>query len=529
MRFTRREILELAAKGTLLPALSVVAGCGDDDPEHGTGLVEYRYAGPPGPETLFEHGVASGDPLPDAVIVWTRLSPSVASDVDVYWEIGLDAQLRSRVGAGWTVARAAADYSVKLDVTNLQPGTTYYYRFRALDRISRTGRTRTAPSGRVDHLRFAVASCSNYSAGYFHGYRRIAERDVDAVIHLGDYIYEGGGGAVRSVEPPREIISLQDYRTRYAHYRKDLDLQAAHARHPFITVWDDHESANNSWREGAENHQPQTEGPWSERRAAALQAYSEWMPIRTDDPARIFRALGFGDLIDLVMLDTRLWGRDEQVVNPAHPIIRDPNRSLLGSDQEAWLFEQLRNSRSHWRFIGQQVVFAHLKTVGLPNSAGGGRPLNPDQWDGYVAARQRVLDVLRDDDIGNVIILTGDIHASGVAEVAEDPNNPAAYDRETGAGSLAVELVTPGITSLGISGGNEILLPRLFQQNPHLKYADLEHRGYLVVDVTRERVHADWFHFEEVEQPQAEESFARAFVVTSGSNYASERDAPLGE
>jgi alkaline phosphatase D len=258
---------------------------------------------------------------------------------------------------GRTATGAARDFTVKVDAAGLKPATTYYYRFQALGERSPVGRTRTAPASGAKQIRLAVVSCSSLPHGYFNVYRRVAERpDLDAVLHLGDYIYEyanggyGDGAALgRIPEPNKEIIALDDYRTRYAQYRRDPDLQEAHRQHPFIVVWDDHEIANNTWRDGAANHNPQNgEGDFAPRRAAAVQSYLEWMPIREDRfsrEARIYRTFHYGSLADLVMLDTRLVGRDEQPPNrDAIAILDDPKRSMLGAAQEDWLNGRLAAS-----------------------------------------------------------------------------------------------------------------------------------------------------------------------------------------
>lgn len=487
----------------------VLAGCGDSSDAAS------------GPESLFEHGVASGDPLPDAVIVWTRLSTGDEGPVDVDWEVSSDPDFAQPVASGAALAAAARDHTVKVDVVGLEPGTTYYFRFRALGRTSPVGRTRTAPAAGVGEVRFAVVSCSSLAHGYFHAYRSLAPRDdLDAVVHLGDYIYEYGDGeygAVRGYEPAHEIVALEDYRRRYAQYRRDPDLQEIHRRHPFIVVWDDHESANDAWRDGAENHQPETEGSWAERRAAAEQAYAEWMPIREQADGRIFRALAYGDLVDLVMLDTRLWGRDQPLVSTADPATRDPARELLGAEQAVWLEQQLGASRARWRVLGQQVMMGPLKLTGLPESAGGGQTLNPDQWDGYFAARRRLFELVHAAAPENLVVLTGDIHTSWAIELTDDPNDPASYDPATGAGAVGVEFITTSVTSPGIDGVDNSLIPVFQAANPHIKWADLERRGYMVLDLNRERAQAAWFHFDRVDVPDGVvESFARAFEVSAG-------------
>jgi len=517
---TRRRVLKIAAGLGVAPIVPVLAGCGD--------TADAVNA----PANLFEHGVASGDPLPNAVILWTRLSTGDGgSAVDVAWEVADDPGFAAVVASGTARADASRDHTVKVDVVGLEPGATYHYRFVALGLASPVGRTRTAPAGGTNNVRFAVVSCSSLAHGYFHSYRRLAPRDdLDAVVHLGDYIYEYGDGEygdVRALEPSHEIVALDDYRLRYSQYRRDADLQEIHRRHPFITVWDDHESADNSWRGGAVNHQPENEGPWAERRAAAEQAYSEWMPIRDQADGRIFRSFSYGDMVDLIMLDTRLWGRDTQLGSTTDPGTRDPARELIGREQAGWLAEQLRASRARWRILGQQVMMGPLKLVGLPESQGGGQTLNPDQWDGYYAARRRLFELVRAESPGNLVVLTGDIHTSWAIELTDDPNDPASYDPATGAGAVGVEFVTTSVTSPGIDGVGNDLIPVFQSANPHIKWADLERRGYVVLDVTSERVQAAWFHFDRVDLPDAAtETFARALVVRAGETLLREDDAP---
>lgn len=515
---TRRRVLQVAAGAGLAPVIPALTGCGDSTVD------------PPvsGPENLFEHGVASGDPLSDAVILWTRLSPEGAGPVEVHWRIATDSDLRRVVRRGSVETDGDRDWTVKVDADGLEPGTVYWYAFDALGRTSPIGRTRTAPVGEVERLRFGVVSCSNLATGYFHAYRRLAERDdVDVVLHLGDYIYEGGYSGVRPFDPPREIVVLADYRARYSQYRRDPDLQEIHRLQPFIAVWDDHETTNNAWRDGAPSHQPETEGAWTDRRAAAARAYSEWMPIRDQADGRIFRSFAFGELVDLMMIDTRLWGRDEQLSSGADPALRDPARQMLGPDQEAWIVDQLRASRARWRIVGQQVMMAPLKASPVPESQGGGSIVNTDQWDGYYAARRRLFDAVRRENPANFVVVTGDIHTSWANELTDDPNDPASYDPATGRGAVGVEFVGTSVTSPGIAGLNNSVVPGLQAINPHIKWADLERRGYLVVDVTRERAQGAWFHFDRVDLPDAAtETFARAFSVRDGETSLREDDAP---
>ncbi|MEO0411003.1 MAG: alkaline phosphatase D family protein [Pseudomonadota bacterium] len=278
------------------------------------------FAAPP---PLFRHGVASGDPLSDRVILWTRIThDDDAKTVPVRWEVAVSADFEAIMASGDIAAAATRDYTVKVDATGLKPGTRYYYRFTCRGQVSPTGRTMTLPVGDVASFTIASCSCANYPFGFFHVYREMAaNQDIDLVVHLGDYIYEYGNNRAfvpeevplsRAASPDKEASTLADYRLRYATYREDPDLKAAHAAHPFLVIWDDHESADDGWTGGAKNHQPETEGPWEARRTAALQAWDEWMPTRAD-VRRPWRSFDFGNLARIVMLDTRLWGRDKQL------------------------------------------------------------------------------------------------------------------------------------------------------------------------------------------------------------------------
>ena len=554
MAITRRTLLQRAAVIGFVPASQYLVACGDDDsrPDDGAidagpdadigadadtpdtpdlpDLPEYEYDGPLGPEDLFQHGVASGDPLADAVIIWTHVSPPDGAQTEVWWELALDPGFAQRVQVGTFQTDADVDFTVKHDVTGLAAGTTYYYRFMALGRTSPVGRTRTAPEAGVTHLRFAMMSCSSFAHGYFHAYRRIAERtDIDCCLHLGDYIYEYGDGQygrVRTYDPPHEIVTLEDYRRRYRHYRKDLDLQEAHRQHPFICVWDDHETADDSWNGGAENHTPGAEGNWADRKAAGIRAYNEWLPIRSDidDEGRIFRTFRYGGLVDLIMLDTRLWGRDEPGTQFTRDVHEDPERSLLGQDQEDWLAEQLTTSTAQWKLIGQQVMMAHWRGAGAAGQPG---PIfNADQWDGYSPTRDRLFEVIRTNAIDNVVVLTGDIHTSWANDLATDPYDAEVYDKETGQGAIAVEFVTPGITSPGLGSLGELVGPGLRNLNPHVKFVDLENRGYIVLDIDAERCQAEWYHIENVEVRETTEFFVAAFAAFDGDNHLSEVAEP---
>ena len=552
MTVNRRTFLRRSAAIGAIPLVGPLAGCDESseagdtadagsiadapDASDGTDVIElpdlphYSHEGELGPADLFQHGVASGDPLPDAVILWTRCTTEDRGALEVWWEISLDADFRQRVQVGTFQTDAGIDFTVKLDVQDLWPGQTYYYRFFALGLMSPIGRTRTAPEGGVDRLRFAVCSCASYGHGYFHAYRRIAERaDIDAVIHLGDYIYEYGSGQygqIRGYDPPHETVTLDDYRRRYAHYRLDQDLAEAHRQHPWIHTWDDHESANNSSRDEAQNHTEGREGAWVDRKAAAIQAFNEWLPIRSDidDEGRIWRTLRFGDLLDLFMLDTRLWGRDAEADRFDTEAHTDPSRSLLGDDQEAWLLGELSGSSSQWRVLGQQVMMAEWR--GAASAGQPGPIFNADQWDGYAPSRQRVYDLLAAEAISNVVVLTGDIHTSWGNDLPAAPYDPETYDPETGAGSLAVEFVTPGVTSPGLGQLGELVGPGLQDFNPHVRFVDLQRRGYILLDVTPERCQGEWFHFTTVESLESEELFVAALATQSDANHLRAVDGP---
>ena len=509
MSITRRKFIQGAAASAALIPLSIRAEQAGSDPA----------------QRLFKHGVASGDPLIDRVMLWTRVTPPVTSSANgpiyVQWVVTSDDALQQVVARGTAQAPAERDFTVKVDAGGLGPGRTYYYAFTTGGERSPIGRTKTLPN-RADRLRVASVSCSNYPAGYFNVYRGIASRDdLDAVIHLGDYIYEfangryGDGSASGRVPLRRgEASTLEDYRDRYATYRSDIDLQEAHRRHPFIAVWDDHESANDAWSGGAANHTA-SQGSWATRQAAAYKAYLEWMPIRESADPRIhlYRSFRFGDLADLVMLDTRGL-RDEQAAGNDARTLADPSRSLLGAAQEAWFFDQLRTSQragSRWRLIGQQILFTPLTPPGFPVA-------NTDLWDGYVPARNRVFDLLASEKITNLAILTGDIHSSWAMDV---PRNPyTGYDTTTGAGSVAVELVTPAISSPPFFTSPE-LRQRAATLRPlarHLKFLEGEHNGYTLLDITRDRLQAEWYHVDTVAQRSDKESKAATFVCENGSS-----------
>lgn len=525
MTVSRRGFLKGVGAVSLVAAMPVMTGCGDGDGD--------SYA-------VFEHGVASGDPTPGGAIIWTRVTtraeyhaggkPAGEFDegpVDVRWEVSQTRNFATIDASGETIAEPARDYTVKVDVDGLEAGTTYYYRFSVDGQTSDTGRFRTIPEGDVDRLRFAVASCASGAHGYFNAYRHMADEDLDAVLFLGDYIYEyankGFGtsyGTARLYDPPHEIVSLEDYRRRYSWYRKNIELQQAHQQHAFICIWDDHEVADNSWPGGANNHQPDKEGNYADRLAAAHQAYFEWMPIREMPNDRIWRSFHYGNLVDLLMLDTRMWGRTFEGEDN-----NSPDKDLLGADQEAWMNENLQESTTKWRILGQQVMVGQLNLVSLdkydPVTSFVG---NADQWDGYKAARERLYESIRQTPGGNVVILTGDIHTAFVSDVT--PNIVEGYNAETGEGSLAVEFVCTSITSPSLEFVDKFpkLKAKIREMNPHYRHANFVNKGYTVLDITDERVHADYMAVSTIEVPVSTIALDASFYVEDGKPFAREAD-----
>jgi alkaline phosphatase D len=502
----RRTFLKSLSLSALAPWY--VASCAEDE-----GLEKYVWDGPLGPEDVFSHSVASGDPLSDAAIIWTRVSLESHTPVEVFFEVARDEAFKDRVSAGYVGASAYEDHTVKIDVTGLAAGKTYYYRFACLGRYSPVGRTRTTAASGLKPVTFGVVSCSNYRRGYFHAYRALAEQnDLDCVLHLGDYIYENGGAGEipgRDSDPPWECLTLEDYRRRYAQHRTDEDLQLLHARHPMIAVWDDHETANDAYRDGAPSHSA-SDGSWVIRKAAATRAYLEWMPIRETVAGRIFRGFSFGDVLDLHMLDTRLWGRTKQVL--ATELARSDAPDLLGPDQEAWLFERFAQSKAQWNVLGQQVMMAQLKIQGGLEADGGGSFINFDQWDGYQQSRSRLYDAVSASD-SKLVVLTGDIHSSWANELTLDPNNSATFDPTTGQGAVGVEFVTPGVTSPGFDTLPPSILERLLVENPQVRWVNATENGFMVIQFESESIRTEFFHVEDIQATTGVVESAAVFLT----------------
>lgn len=481
----------------------------------------------------FGHGVASGDPLSDRVILWTRISPQIDAPVSVKWRICEDADMQYEVNSGTFTTDASRDYTVKVDADGLMPNTWYFYQFEAGNKKSVIGRTKTAAETGLDRLRLAVVSCSSFPHGYFNVYRVLSERnDLDAIVHLGDYIYEYAEGKYddsklreqRALLPKHEIVSLTDYRQRHNLYKRDEDLQAAHQQYPFIVTWDDHEFANDTWKDGAENHND-NEGEWVARKRVAKQAYFEWMPIRVqpDDLEAVYRKLQFGNLVDLMMLDTRVEGRDEQPHGiHAQSIRHDENRTLLGFDQEAWLHNQLKASTAKWKLLGQQVQIQKLGPVALPDRLGGGISFFLDTWEGYTATRERLFNHIDNNNIDNMVVLTGDIHSTWVADLPHDPLDKRYYNGDTGEGSLAVEFVTPSVTSPALPPVIGDIAAGAFKvTSPHLKFCDMVHHGFFVLDVTEECAQADWYYVDTISEKSTSHYHEVSFKTDNGQNRVS--------
>jgi alkaline phosphatase D len=468
----------------------------------------------------FYHGVASGDPLTDRVIIWTRVTPNdVLSHIPVEWEIAENENFNPIVKSDTTSASPSQDYTVKVDVAGLLPGKYYFYRFKALDKTSPVGRTKTIARSKLDSLKFAVVSCNNWEFGYFNAYNGIADKDLDAVLHLGDYIYEYGQGgyANKNVDrkhlPPHEIVSLQDYRTRYSQYHLDASLRKARAKHPFITVWDDHEVANDVYTGGAQNHQADEEGDFNTRKAAAKKAYYEWMPIRENE--KHFRAFSFGDLASLIMLDERLEGRVKPSDSISDPSLFKEDRTMLGAEQLQWFEAELNTSGPAWKVIGNQVLFSDLDQSFKTE----GHQRNLDSWDGYPAEKKRIADFIRENNIKDVIFLAGDTHSSWAFEVAIDPART--YNKKTSAGAFAVEF---GTTSVSSGNANERLPDdtvkvnelRLLKANPHLKFTNHRDHGYLLLTLYPQKAKAEWYYVETLLQPDERERLAQKLEVDKG-------------
>lgn len=454
-------------------------------------------------EAPFFHGVASGDPLSNKVMIWTKITPysGATSEIDVYWQIATDTAFLNVVNFGKVKTDTSKNFTVKIDVCGLLPNTYYYYVFKAFGNNSIIGRTKTSPVGNNSEVRYALVHGTNYEHGFFNGYESMAGRnDLDAILHLGDYFYEYHSGGFsstiitddwnRTISPSHEVFTLDDYRARHSHYKLDNQLQLAHQMHPFITIWDDHEQANDSYKDGAENHNPSTEGSWIDRKISSAQAYDEWMPIRTDtmSNSKIWRKLRYGNLLDLILLDTRMWERDFQDMS----LTDDPNHLIMAQDQFDWLKQELLDTTTEWKIIGNQVMFSPLEMMGFP--------VNSDQWDGYNYQRQLLIDFISINNIKNVVFLTGDIHSAWFSEIENSSGTNIATEfvgtSVTSPGLDVIEVALGNIPSwlLASLGGSVTAVIKFF--NSHMKYINVEDHGYVVITVNNSKVQADNIHIE---------------------------------
>jgi alkaline phosphatase D len=452
-----------------------------------------RRSEPPEEEPRFTHGVASFDPLADRVLLWTLVN----GGGPVRWVVAARPDMTGVVASG-EVRADPEPGTVTVDVTGLEPASTYWYRFEAAGELSPTGRTRTLGAGDADRIRIGVTCCARYSASTFAVYRAMAAADIDLVLHLGDYVYEDvkSGLPGREPDPPHQAVTLDDYRTRQAQARLDPDLQALHAAHPMVVLWDDHDFADNTHRDGAKSHDPETQGPWSERLGAALRANQDFLPKRLADPddlASAWRSFDVGSVARIVCTETRVAGRDVQAGLEGAVPADDPERSLLGDEQRRWL-DSVVDDEPAWVLLASGTVVSHL-TVEAPEALDGampekyaivnGRATNTDQWDGYQAEQGRLIDLLGRRGRGSVL-LSGDIHSAWALEGPIDAHgNP-----------VAVELVCPPAATkpLGqLVPGIGPVLQKVFGTLPHFRWVDPDHHGFLTLDVARDRLVATFW------------------------------------
>ncbi|MEH6734251.1 MAG: alkaline phosphatase D family protein [Shewanella sp.] len=572
---TRRDFLAMSAKGAGAVVVSYgLMGCSSDDDDD---VVSGQFL----------QGVASGDPAADAVILWTRVTPDVEGDITVSWEVATDSNFSQVVTNGQTVTNKNRDYTVKVDAVGLEAGQQYYYRFKAGETVSEMGQTRTLPEGSVASVKLAVMSCANFPAGYFNVYEMAAQQnDLDAVVHLGDYLYEYARGEYasehavelgREVLPAGELFLLDDYRTRYSQYRSDASLQKLHAKVPFITVWDDHEVANDTWKDGAENHND-GEGDFDQRKQAALQAYFEWLPIRPwseGNHEEIYRSFNYGNLVDLHMLDTRVLARDKQLEYSQYidattgafnsstflADVTDTNRTLLGQTQLLWLQQTLLQSTAKWQVLGQQVLMGKMlmpaaiatqqmsipqfaELAGLAQLAGRAQASDPTltaEELAYLQANQtkltpEVIALLQLPAIPynldawdgyayerEVILATAKSLQHNLVVIAGDTHNAWASDlTDSGGDIVGIEFATSSVSSPGLEyylGLSDAEMPAteaaIVGLIADLKYANLKDRGYLLLTFTENEVRSDWQYVDTILDKTFVQLDARGYSATS--------------
>ena len=535
----RRDFLiKVSSIATVLSTGGILSACGSSE----------------APMVNYDYGVASGDPLSDRVILWTHAKFQDLSDtVNLTWQVASDLEFSKILVSGTAQASSETGYTCKVDATGLLPNQTYYYRFKSGLHTSPIGKTKTLPTGAVSDVKLAVLSCSNFPAGYFNVYSEVARSDADVAIHLGDYIYEYAATGYasdkaaslgRTSVPANEILTLTDYRLRHAQYKSDADSKQFHASKPLIAVWDDHEFANDTYKDGAENHTTATEGSFAARKAAAMQAYHEWMPIRTgSDKSKIYRSFNFGNLLSLHMLDTRSLGRDQQIeitdlLNPAKQAtalatLSSPTRQLMGTEQVQWLQTQMASSTATWQVLGQQVLMARMEfpvtilqalnpsdTSPAALAAGQlaitdyltakgkqaqGYPITPtelallnqpklgynlDAWDGYPVAREILLSTAAQLK-KRLVVLAGDTH------------NAWHNDLTLMSGvKVGEEFATSSVSSPGLEA--YLALPPAQVKGifegvvKDLKWMDSSRRGYLKLTVSTSQVQGEWLFIDTI-------------------------------
>lgn len=463
----------------------------------------------------FYHGVASGDPGQNSLLIWTKLTLDKSIDqAQIKWEVATDIEFKSIVQKGVATVGVETDFVLKTEVSNLKEGRKYFYRFNHENVYSIIGEGKTLPSN-PNNIQIAFGSCSNYEYGFFNAYRLMANNEeVDLFVHLGDYIYEyeaGGYGDTsmhRINVPAHEIVSLDDYRTRYSLYRLDPDLRLAHQKKTFITTWDDHETADNSYDGGANNHQDSLEGDWWTRKNAATQAYFEWLPITDNKENRLYRSFDLGGLLNLVILDTRIEGRDLQVDSMEAINYLDSSRTILGEEQYDWLHNELLKENT-WKIIGNQVPIGPMF---FPDSIAKRKYM--DGWDGYPVERERFLNFVKD-SVENMIVVTGDYHRSFAFE------NDVVGTKDT-LDNSSVEFV---VTSISSPNDDEyysddlvkLYTNRRYSNNPHLKYNDNVNHGYFVLDISKNQVLASFIYVDTVKELSKKKGSEVQFLIRSGS------------
>ncbi len=464
----------------------------------------------------FYHGVASGDPTENSVVLWTKVTLNKnISFIPIEWQIAEDPDFKKPIGKGITSTSNEQDFTVKIDITDLEENTKYYYRFMLPGDTSIVGQTLTLPKDPTEFT-MAFASCSNYEWGYFNNYRFIAEDpEVDLVVHLGDYIYEyapnvyGDTSIGRVNVPAREITTLDDYRTRHSLYALDRDLIKLHQMKPMITTWDDHEIANNGYVDGAQNHQT-NEGNWQTRKNAGKQAYYEWLPIRDNSYHELYRSFKLGTLLELVILDTRIAGRTKQVDSESDAGYNDSARTILGKDQYSWLMNKLTDKTTRWKIIGNQVPFGPMYQPDMKGSS----DKYMDGWDGYPFERKKLIKAIARLKIKNVVWLTGDYHCSFALE--NDIDGTVTTDD-----NVSVEFVVTSITSANDDEWLSLDSAKTGRQyyldfNPHCKYVNNIDNGYVVVKVENTQITTHFYYAETVREPSQIKRKEKTFIVMDG-------------